>query len=210
MRFTIFANWWALSMRASLGLLFGAFTLAWRGLDPGSLTLLYGAYVVAAGNWNLVGALRSARVGERPGPLFFEGLASAVSGAAVLLWPVPSAFALLHFVAARSVVTGGFEICAARRLRRMVPGEVLLALAGASSVAFGLALLAARPAAAGEIGLLAGAHAAGYGALLLALSLRLRVTRPVSRRAGAARVAALRAAGQAVGQGRPARGAPAL
>lgn len=195
MRFTIFANWWALTLRASMALLFGAAALAYPSVDHASLAQIFGTYVVAAGTWNIVGALRSARVGERPGPLFFEGLTSAIAGAITLLWPAPSAVELACLVAARSIATAAFELWAAVRLRRIVPGERLLALSGATSVGLGLLLLAVRPASPRALALATGVHALAYGTLLLVLSLRLRARSPAVRHAGGARPAGSSGAG---------------
>lgn len=184
MRFTIFANWWALTLRASLALVFGAALVAWPGVDYGSFALIFGTFAAAAGSGNIIGARRSARVGERLGPLFFEGLASTVAGAITLLWPVPGAQVLVGFVAARSIAAGAFELWAAARLRRIIRGEWLLALGGVTSVGLGLFLLATRPASARALALAAGAHSLAYGALLFALSLLLRARRPAVRYAG--------------------------
>ena len=81
---------------------------------------------------------------------------------------------LLALVAAWSIVTGALEVVLAVRLHREIEGEWLLALAGVLSVAFGVLLVLMPEAGLLTLGILVGVYAILYGALLVALALRLR------------------------------------
>jgi uncharacterized membrane protein HdeD (DUF308 family) len=80
---------------------------------------------------------------------------------------------LLVLIAVWSIFQGAFTVIGAFRLRREIEGEWYLIIAGALSVAFGV-LVMLRPGA-GALALIwmIGAYAIVFGALLIALSLRL-------------------------------------
>ena len=76
-------------------------------------------------------------------------------------------------IAAWAMVTGVMEIAAAIQLRKHIKGEWLLALAGVASVIFGIALVINPRAGALAVVWLIGAYSIVFGALLIALGLRL-------------------------------------
>jgi membrane-associated PAP2 superfamily phosphatase len=72
-------------------------------------------------------------------------------------------------------VTIGFvEIGVARSLRRHVPDEWILGLAGAASVGFALFFLVIKPEEAGPMVIWLGSYSGFSAACMLALSFRLR------------------------------------
>jgi uncharacterized membrane protein HdeD (DUF308 family) len=102
------------------------------------------------------------------------GLLGIAAGAAALFWPRITVLALLYLIAAWALIEGVLQIVAAIRLRREIRGEWLLALSGVASLAFGAVLIAFPAASAVVLVLWIGIYALIYGAMLLALALRLR------------------------------------
>jgi len=81
---------------------------------------------------------------------------------------------LLYLIAAWALVTGGFEIAAAIRLRKVITGEWLLILSGLASVALGVVLILFPGPGALALVLWIGAYALVSGVLLIILAFRLR------------------------------------
>ena len=106
--------------------------------------------------------------------MILNGLAGIAIGVLTLLWPGITALVLLYFIAAWAILTGVFEIAAAIRLRREIEGEWLLALAGITSVIFGILLVALPGPGALALTWLIGAYALVFGILMLVLAFRLR------------------------------------
>jgi len=173
------ANWWAITLRGLVGILVGilAFLLPLPTLT--ALVWLFGAYVFVDGVFNLVTVWRQSRRrrGAHTRPwwaLLLEGIIGLAVGVISFLWPGITALALVYLIAAWALVTGVLEIIAAVRLRKVIKGEWLLGLAGVVSLVLGV-LLAVAPGP-GAIALVwyLGAYAIVFGALLVALSFRLR------------------------------------
>jgi uncharacterized membrane protein HdeD (DUF308 family) len=168
-------NWWALALRGLCGVLFGIAAFAWPGITLGALVLLYGAYALVDGVFNVAAAVIGRPSGGMPWwALLLQGLLGIAVGILTFLWPGITALALLLLIAAWATVTGVFEIVAAIRLRKEIRGEWLLALSGILSVLFGLALVINPLAGALAVVWLIGAYAFASGVLLIMLGFRLR------------------------------------
>jgi uncharacterized membrane protein HdeD (DUF308 family) len=166
-------NWWAVSLRGLAGILFGIITFIAPGISLAALVLLFGAYAFADGVLAIVTAIRR-RGNDRWGMLLLEGLVGVAAGVLTLLWPGITALALLYVIAAWALVTGGFEIAAAIRLRKVITGEWILALSGILSMALGVLLIVAPGPGALAVVIWIGAYAFVFGVLLFALGLKLK------------------------------------
>jgi uncharacterized membrane protein HdeD (DUF308 family) len=167
-------NWWALVIRGAAAVLFGIAALVWPPGAVTALVLLFGAYALVDGVFNLVAAMRAPREGGRWGWLVFSGLAGIATGLITFFYPGITALALVLLVASWSVVTGVAEIIAAVRLRKLIEHEWLLGLSGLLSVIFGLLLFLMPGAGAIALAIWIGAFALVFGGLLIALGVRLR------------------------------------
>ena len=172
---TLARNWWVVLLRGLAGIAFGMITFVAPGISLAALVLLFGAYAFADGVLALVSAFRRRRRSEAM--LVLQGIAGIAAGVLTVLWPGVTAFALLCLIAAWALVTGGFEIAAAIRLRKAIDDEWLLILSGVASVALGVLLVLFPGPGALALVLWVGAYALVTGVLLVALSLRLRSLR---------------------------------
>ena len=167
------ANWWALALRGGLAVLFGVLAFATPGVTLVTLLWLFGAYALIEGVCNLIAAVRGH--GQQPWwTLVLEGVISVGAGVVAIALPGVTAIVLLYVIAARAVVMGVFEIAAAIRLRARIEHEWWLGLSGALSVVFGVLMMAFPGAGALAVMLWIAAYAVIFGALLIALALRLR------------------------------------
>jgi uncharacterized membrane protein HdeD (DUF308 family) len=167
-------NWWALVIRGAAGVLFGIAALVWPPGAVTALVLLFGAYALVDGIFNLIAAFRAPREGKRWGWLAFSGVTGVATGLIAFFFPGITAVALVLLVAAWSLVTGIAEIVVAVRLRREIEHEWLLGLSGLLSVAFGVLLFLMPAVGAIALAIWIGAYALVFGGLLIALGIRLR------------------------------------
>jgi uncharacterized membrane protein HdeD (DUF308 family) len=175
-------NWWALVLRGVAGIVFGILAFVMPVVTLAALVLLFGAYALVDGIFNIVAAV-TGRTGERPWwTLLLAGLVGIGAGLATFFLPGLTALTLLYVIAAWAIVIGVLEIAAAVRLRRVITNEWWLGLGGALSIVFGVLIMLAPGAGALVMVLWIGAFAVVYGIALVVLGLRLRGRRTGSRK----------------------------
>jgi uncharacterized membrane protein HdeD (DUF308 family) len=168
---TLTANWWALALRGLVAVLFGLLTFFLPGITLVTLVLLFGAYALADGVFNVIAFFR---VASHQWALLIEGVVGIIAGVLTFAWPAITALALLYLIAFWAILTGIFEVVAGIRLRKTIANEWLLLLMGVLSLLFGLLILFAPGTGALAIVLWIGAYALVFGVFLLALAFRLR------------------------------------
>jgi uncharacterized membrane protein HdeD (DUF308 family) len=168
---TLVANWWALALRGLAAVLFGLLTLFLPGITLVTLVLLFGAYALVDGIFNVIAFFR---VASHQWALLIEGVVGIIAGVLTFAWPAITAIVLLYVIAFWAILTGIFEIIAGIRLRKVITNEWLLLVMGVLSFLFGLLILFAPGAGALAIVLWIGAYALVFGIFLLALAFRLR------------------------------------
>lgn len=170
---TLTRNWWVVLLRGIAGVSFGVATMFAPEISLLVLVLMFGAYALGDGILALVTAMRRAG-DDRWWVLLLQGLAGIGAGVATLLWPGITALVLLYLIAGWALVTGGFELAAAIRLRKVIEREWLLALSGIASIVLGVVLMLAPGPGALALVLWIGACALVSGTLLMVLAFRLR------------------------------------
>ena len=164
-------HWWALALRGVFAVLFGLLTFFIPGITLLTLVLLFGAYAILDGIFDIVSAVRA------PGhhwPLILEGVVGIIIGILTFLWPGITTMVLLYLIAFWAIFTGILEIVAGIRLREVIANEWLLILMGVLSVLFGFLILIFPGAGALAIVIWIGAYALLFGIMLIALAFLLR------------------------------------
>ena len=172
-------NWWLFVLRGVLALIFAALAFWMPQSALLAMTIMFGAFSLVNGAFNLFAAVRHIQKKERWGWLLFSGIVGILT---VLVAPWVATIVLASFLWASvgfwAIFTGVLEISAAVRLRREIKGEIWLALSGLLSIILGAIVLwifFTRPVESFvAAGWLLGFHAAVYGVTLVCLRWRLR------------------------------------
>jgi uncharacterized membrane protein HdeD (DUF308 family) len=167
-------RWWILVLRGVAAIAFGVLTFVAPRSSVVALVILFGAYALVDGIFNLAGFIRAPRGRRRWGPFIFEGVAGVLAGLLTFLWPQITALVLISVIAAWAIIMGVTALVAAVRLRKQIEGEWLLAVNGVLSLAFGVLLLLFPGPGALALILWVGAYAFLAGIIYLVLGLRLR------------------------------------
>ena len=167
-------NWWMVLVRGLAWILFGVVLFAWPGISLLSITLILGLTLLLDGVLNVANGIRERKQHDDWWILLLIGLAGTAIGLFAVVNPAVASLALVFYIAIWAIATGLMQILAAIRLRKVIEGELWLALAGAATVIFGV-LLAANPG----VGALAviwiiGVYAIAFGVILVLLSFRVR------------------------------------
>jgi uncharacterized membrane protein HdeD (DUF308 family) len=166
-------NWWLIALRGLLAIIFGVLALIWPGVTVQSLVILFGAYVLIDGIFELINAF-SGRSSDVWWVDLLQGLLGIAVGILTFIWPDVTGLLLLYFIAGWMLMIGIFTIINAVRLRREIEGEFLLGLSGLLSAIFGILLFIFPFSGAVAIVWLIAIYAMIFGVLLIVLAFRLR------------------------------------
>ena len=138
-------NWWLFVLRGVLALIFAALAFWMPQSALLAMTIMFGAFSLVNGAFNLFAAVRHIQKKERWGWLLFSGIVGILTGVVVLVAPWVATIVLASFLWASvgfwAIFTGVLEISAAVRLRREIKGEIWLALSGLLSIILGAIVL---------------------------------------------------------------------
>src|SRR5260370_37217659 len=93
------SNWWALTIRGIVAIFFGVFTFFRPAITLTVLALVFGAYALVDGIFNMVAAIRGRPGEERWWVLLLEGIVSLAAAAVTVLWPGVTVPAFIYLVA---------------------------------------------------------------------------------------------------------------
>jgi len=168
-------HWWVPLVRGLIAIVFAVVVFAYPISAIGTFVLIFGAFAFADGVLGIFQALRFAHPSSGRWWLqLLSGVAGIITGLITLIYPDITALVLGFFIAAWAIVTGGFEIGAAFRLRKDVPGEIFMIAAGILSVALGIVLFFLPLAALLAWVWIVATYALISGVLLCMLAFRLR------------------------------------
>jgi len=174
-------GWKSLAFRGVIALAFALTALLWPRMPLTAFALLLGIYALVDGCIAIAMGTRHI-VRDFGWILALKGLAGVGLGLAALLLSRTTIDLLALLVAFWAILAGVLELAAAVALRREVPGEVLLGVAGGASLLLGGAILVWPKAEAAALVMLFGSYALIFGAATLAQAVRLR-SRPIWPRA---------------------------
>lgn len=131
-------SWWLFLVRGLLAILFGVLALLKPGVTMEALLLYLGAWFLVDGVVKVFGAFSGSTPKDDKGLLALTGLLGVLLGILTFTSPLATGLAILMFIAAWAIVTGGFEIYTALKLRHEIEGEWVLILLGLVSILFGV------------------------------------------------------------------------
>jgi uncharacterized membrane protein HdeD (DUF308 family) len=168
-------NWWAIALRGVIAIAFGVLAFAQPQLTLRVLVTLVAIYLLADGLSLLISYVRGDPEARRAGwSVAVMGIVGIVAGVAAFVWPNITALTLLVVVAFWAILTGIFQVIAAIRLRREIQGELLMAIGGILSIAFGVYLLVNPSDGLLSLVWLVGFWAVVFGVTQILLAIRIR------------------------------------
>ena len=158
-----------------LSVIVGIIAIAWPSVTIAALVILFAVYAFIAAGLQAARAFSSATAGPVVGHLLLA-LIDLAAGVVALVWPSPTALALVLVVAIWAFVAGFTEIYLAFADGETAGTRTLFALTGLVSIAFGVVLAARPDIGAVTLALLFGLYSLIYGVSEIVLGVQLRRT----------------------------------
>jgi uncharacterized membrane protein HdeD (DUF308 family) len=171
----ITSHWWVPLLRGIVAVIFGVVILLYPISSVSVLVVLFGAFMFVDGILNIVTALRFAHPDTGHWwAILVQGIVGIAIGLITFFLPGLTAVTLGFLVGIWAIITGVLEVVAAFRLRRDVPNEIFLVIAGVLSFIVGIWLVAFPIAALIALVYLLAIYAIVGGIALTVLAFRLR------------------------------------
>jgi len=134
-----------LILRGALAIALGILAILFPASALFAFTLVFAAFALVDGAFSIASVAGEREPNSTPWwAAVLRGLVGILAGIVFLIMPLVAtlgyALAALGLLSVWSILTGGFEIATAIRLRREIEGEWLLAVSGALSIVLGLAI----------------------------------------------------------------------
>jgi uncharacterized membrane protein HdeD (DUF308 family) len=166
-------SWWAFLLGGIASTLFGLLALAAPGTALVVLALYFAASILVDGAVNAVGAIQN-RGHDGWWIMLIFGVAGILIGGYALLNPPVSIAALILLTSLAALILGIALMTLGYKIRAATEREWMLYLAGALSIAFGIAMML-HPIFAGlSLALIAGAWALIVGVLRIVIAFKVR------------------------------------
>jgi uncharacterized membrane protein HdeD (DUF308 family) len=121
-------NWWAVVLRGVAGIIFGILAFIMPVATLVALVLLFGAYALVDGIFNIVAAATGRGGGRSWWSLVLAGLVGIGAALVTFFTPGLTALTLTYVIAFWAIAIGVLEIVAAVRLRKVITNEWWLGL----------------------------------------------------------------------------------
>jgi uncharacterized membrane protein HdeD (DUF308 family) len=132
---------WAIGLHGLASVVFAVMILAWPGISVYALTIVFGAYTLVTGIFELGAAFTTKGKDERAW-LIVNGLLGIGVGVVVFAWPGISALALLYVIGVYAVMFGILAVVASFRLPLDGRETASLLLTGLVAILFGIVIFA--------------------------------------------------------------------
>ncbi len=165
-------NWWLVTVRGVLAILFGLLALLSPMIVIFSLLTFFSFFVILSGFFIITLAF----LGETDNRWLrvFEGLVFIIAGVIVLMNPAFAVGGVMIFIAAWAIVSGILAIFGAIRLRKVINNEWLMIFNGVISIVFGVILAANLIDGAAVLTMFFGAFAILSGLFSVMLSFKIK------------------------------------
>ncbi len=169
-------NWWLVTVRGVLALLFGLVALFSPYIVIFSLITFFAFFAILSG----VFILTLAFLGEtdNKGLRILEGLIFLGAGIVVFLNPVSALGGIMIFIAAWAILSGIIQIIGAVKLRKVITNEWFMILNGVISIIFGVVLAGNLITGAGVMLMIFGVFAILSGIFTIILSFKIKSYKP--------------------------------
>jgi uncharacterized membrane protein HdeD (DUF308 family) len=171
---TILKNWWVLTLKGVLLVIFGIIAFMNPGVTFAILLTWFSAFLIIDGILSLVTVASNWKIQEDKWLFVLEGVVNILLG--VLIFRAPAAYTLVavFFMGFWSIFSGISRIAMAIQLRKEITGEGWLALSGVLGVVFGIIIISNPAIGVATFMYMLAFFAIAVGVLLMLLSFKVK------------------------------------
>jgi uncharacterized membrane protein HdeD (DUF308 family) len=171
---SVLKNWWVLTLKGVLLIIFGIIAFLNPGVTFAILLTWFGVFLFIDGVLSLINVLSNWKGAEDKWMFVLEGLVNIVLG--ILIFRAPAAYTIVavFFMGFWSIFSGVSRIAMAIQLRKEMTGEGWLALSGVLGILFGIIIISNPAIGVATFMYVLAFFALAIGLLLVLLSFKVK------------------------------------
>jgi uncharacterized membrane protein HdeD (DUF308 family) len=171
---SVLKNWWVLTLKGVLLIIFGIIAFMNPGVTFAILLTWFGVFLFIDGVLSLINVLSNWKGAEDKWMFVLEGLVNIVLG--ILIFRAPAAYTIVavFFMGFWSIFSGVSRIALAIQLRKEMTGEGWLALSGVLGILFGIIIISNPAIGVATFMYVLAFFALAIGLLLVLLSFKVK------------------------------------
>ena len=170
----LYANWWGLTLKGVLAVIFGIVAIFFTQSAILGLVLYFGLLAIFGGLFLIIGAFAHKKANPNWGWWLFEGLLDIIFGVMVLAFPAISVQILILFIGLWALFIGVAQIVSSFSVVKEGSGRWFVLINGLLSVIFGFLIVFNPFAGAIAITMIIGIFAVVYGIFAIMTSLQIK------------------------------------
>ncbi|MCB0724490.1 MAG: HdeD family acid-resistance protein [Ignavibacteriae bacterium] len=172
MNTSLYKNWWALTIKGVLAIIFGLMIFFAPGMGAVALAYYFGFLVIFTGFFMIFAAFAHKSVNQNWGWWLFEGILDIILGVIVISYPLMSIAIFILFVGVWAIFMGISQVISFFTVS--ASGKWLFLLSGVISTIFGILLILNPLLGAVSLTMLIGAFLLVYGVFAVSLSFKIK------------------------------------
>lgn len=172
MNTSLYRNWWALTIKGVLAVIFGLIIFLSPGIGAVALAYYFGFIVIFTGIFLIVGAFAHKAANPNWGWWLFEGILDLVFGLIVIAYPLMSIAIFILFIGVWAIFMGASQVISFFTVSSA--GKWIFLFSGIISMIFGILLILNPLFGAVSLTMLIGIFVLFYGVFAIILSLKIK------------------------------------
>ena len=171
---SVLKNWWVLTLKGVLLIIFGIIAFMNPGVTFAILLTWFGVFLFIDGVLSLINVLSNWKGAEDKWMFVLEGLVNIVLGILIFRAPATYTIVAVFFMGFWSIFSGVSRIAMAIQLRKEMTGEGWLALSGVLGILFGIIIISNPAIGVATFMYVLAFFALAIGLLLVLLSFKVK------------------------------------
>jgi uncharacterized membrane protein HdeD (DUF308 family) len=168
----LYRNWWALTIKGILSVIFGLIIFLSPGIGAIALAYYFGILAFIAGSFMVVGAVTNKASNPHWGWWLFEGVLDVIFGVIVISYPLMSIAIFILFIGVWAIFMGMAQVISFFTVS--AKGKGLFLFGGIISIIFGILLILNPIFGAMSLTMLIGIFVLFYGIFAIMLSFKIK------------------------------------
>ncbi len=170
----IYKNWWLLTLKGILAIIFGIFATFVPGVTLITLMIYFGLFIILAGIFLIIGSISHKKNNKKWGMWMFEGILDIIIGLVVVFYPKLSLDIFIIILAIWAISVGFTQLFSALNTKHIQSAKWLMLINAIIVIVFAIVLFIRPFETATAMTYIVGVFALLFGVFITVYSFKLK------------------------------------